>query len=63
MSKDTKKRYVPLTKENAKFLSERGLKLSDIAEMLNMKPQSLRMSTAKNRYINLLRAFCERIGV
>ena len=58
-----KKRYEPLTAENKKFLTEQGLKLSDIAEMLNMKTQSLRMSSAKNRYINFLSAFCKRIGV
>lgn len=55
--------YKLLSDENDKFLNDRDLKLSDIAKMLNMEPQSLRMSTAKNRYIDLLRAFCKRIGV
>ena len=63
MNKDSKNNYEPLSDENSIFLKERGLKLSEVAKMIDMKPQTLRMSTAKNKYIKLLRAFCERIGV
>jgi sulfur relay (sulfurtransferase) DsrC/TusE family protein len=50
-----------LTEENKAFLSERNLKLKDVARFLKMKESSLINSTAKNRYIEFLRSFYSHI--
>lgn len=46
-----------LTEENKAFLSERNLKLKDVAFFFDMKELTLINSTAKNRYVNALRLF------
>lgn len=47
----------PLSEENKAFLSERNLKLKDVAEFFDMKELTLINSTAKNRYVNAFRLF------
>lgn len=46
-----------LTIDNKLFLSENDLILDDVAEFYEMKPLTLRNSTAKNKFLNALRRY------
>lgn len=52
-------KIVKLTEENKAFLSERNLRLKDVALFFEMKELTLINSTAKNRYVNALRLFSD----
>jgi len=46
-----------LTVENKKFLAANNLTLNDVAIFFEMKPVTLRNSTAKNKFVTALRRF------
>lgn len=46
-----------LTDENKRFMKRVNITLEDIARYFDMKPITLRNSTAKNRYIEALAAY------
>ena len=57
------KKIIPLSPSNEIFLKYRKLTLKDVADFFNMKPVTLRNSTAKNRYIDALRKYQNFIDI